>query len=260
MSGNWRPPGNQPIDEAQARKIVALVRAPTREFIASCCVPLFWFAEADGARTVLGNGTVTLVKTPIRTIGVTADHVVAGCLQAFDPGGVIMQLADRSLHDLRSRLIARSKELDLASFDIDGMTGELGSGWSGKVPLESWPPTPPREGGGIMIGGYPGIGRQVINTRQICFGIFTALGIARTVSDDQISCLFERKYLMENSDGPMPPNTDLGGISGGPVITLIISPSYFVSYRLGGIVSEASSELEKVFAKRADFIKDDGSF
>jgi hypothetical protein len=95
MSGDWRPPENHPIDEAQARKIVALTGAPTREFIASCCVPLFWFAAADAARTVLGNGTVTLVKTPTRTIGLTADHVVAGCLEAFDSGSVVMQLADR---------------------------------------------------------------------------------------------------------------------------------------------------------------------
>ncbi len=56
---------------------------------------------------------------------------------------------------------------------------------------------------------------------------------------------------METSDVPsLPPNTDLGGISGGPVITVMKSPSYLVSYRLGGIVSEASAELEKVFAKR----------
>lgn len=67
--------------------------------------------------------------------------------------------------------------------------------------------------------------------------------------------------MVESSEIPtMPPNTDLGGISGGPVITVLESPSYFVSYRLSGIVSEASAELEKVFAKRVDFIKSDGSF
>ena len=61
-------------------------------------------------------------------------------------------------------------------------------------------------------------------------------------------------------DSELQPNTDLGGISGGPVIAAIESPSFLISYRLGGIVSEASSELEKVFAKRADFIREDGRF
>jgi hypothetical protein len=257
----WTPPNNHPIDEARAREIVRLIGQPSREFIASCCVPLFWFAAAEVARTVLSNGTVTLVKTPTRTIGLTADHVVAGCLKAFDPGGVVVQIGDISLHDLRSRLIARSDELDLASFEVGDLIGRFGAGWPRKLPLVSWPPSPPQEGRGIMIGGYPGIERRPIDTHNISFGIFTALGIARTVSDDQISCLFEREYLVETSDFPsLPPNIDLGGISGGPVITVMESTSYLVSYRLGGIVSEASAELAKVFAKRVDFIKDDGSF
>lgn len=257
----WTHPDGRPIDEALARKIVRLIDRPTRELIASCCVPLFWFAAADGTRTVLGNGTVTLVKTPTRTIGLTADHVVAGCLEAFDRGGVVPQIGDASLHTLRSRLISRSDELDLASFELGDLIGRFGAGWRGKLPLESWPPSPPQEGRGIMIGGYPGIERRVIDKGNISFGIFTALGIARTVSDDQISCLFEREYLVVENDIPsLPPNTDLGGISGGPVITVIDSPSNIVSFRLGGIVSEASAELEKVFAKRVDFIKDDGSF
>jgi hypothetical protein len=171
---------------------------------------------------------------------------------------VIVQLADASLHDLKARLIARSDELDLASFDLDGLTSRFGRGWFSKAPLRAWPPAPPQEGRGILIGGYPGIAREVLDQRNISFGIFTALAIARTVSDDQISCLFEREYMTDGSD--MPPRTDLGGISGGPVITVMETPSFLMTYRLGAIVSEASTELEKVFAKRVDFIKDDGSF
>jgi hypothetical protein len=112
-----------------------------------------------------------------------------------------------------------------------------------------------------MIGGYPGNGRERVSRKGVSFGFFGALVIARAVSYDQISCLFERECIIESADVPaMPSNYDLGGISGGPLITVLESPSYLVTYRLGGIVSEASSELELVFAKRADFIKDDGSF
>ena len=260
MTDNWQIPENHPINtEARAREITALISKPSREFIASCCVPLYWWRTVgDDALTILGNGTVTLVQTPSRTIGITANHVVTGCLEAFDTGSVVAQLADASLHELRARLIAQSDELDLATFDLHGLTDRFGKGWFSKSPLHGWPPAPPQEGRGIMIGGYPGIAREVIAPRSVSFGIFTALGIARTVSHDQISCLFEREYMMD--DDGLQPNTDLGGISGGPVITAIESPSFLISYRLGGIVSEASSELEKVFAKRADFIGEDGSF
>lgn len=255
----WRPPDNHPIDEARARGIVQLTGAPSREFLGTCCVPLYWWATKQPDNPILGNGTVTLIKTPKRVIGLTANHVVAGALEAFEGGDVVMQLADASAHELRTRIIARSANLDLASFSFDGLIDRLG--WPDKRPLVSWPPIPPQEGRGIMIGGYPGNGREKIGRKGISFGLFTALTIARTVSDDQISCRFEREYMVESADVPaMPPNYDLGGISGGPVITLVESPSYLVSYRLGGIVSEASCELEKVFAKRVDFIKDDGSF
>lgn len=260
MSSDWRIPENHPIDsEEKAREITALVDEPSRRFIASCCVPLFWWATDQPGRKVLANGTITLVKTPARVIGLTADHVLAGCLEAFEGGNVCVQIADASAHDLRARLIARSAELDLATLDVDGLIERLG--WPDKQPLASWPPVPPQEGRGIMIGGYPGIERQVIGSRDISFGLFTALAIARTVSEDQISCLFEREFMVDSTMVPtLPPNTDLGGISGGPVITVCESAAHFVTFRLGGIVSEAHSGLEKVFAKRADIIRDDGSF
>lgn len=259
MSDSWRPPEGHPITEAMARDLIHRVGRPSREFIASCCVPLFWWAADDPARRILANGTITLVRTPSRVLGVTADHVVEECLEAFDRGRVCVQIADASAHDLRARVIARSRELDLATLDLAGVIERLG--WPDKAPLASWPPTPPQEGRGIMIGGYPGIERQPIGKRDVSFGLFTALAVARTVSEDQISCLFERDYMVDSNDIPtMPPNTDLGGISGGPVITMCESAAHLVTFRLGGIVSEAHAGLEKVFGKRVDCIRDDGSF
>lgn len=259
MIPNTGPPEGHPITEAMARKLIGVIGAPTRQFIASCCVPIFWWRGADAARTILANGTVTMVRTPKGVLGLTADHVVEECLNAFDGGGVCVQVADASAHDLRQRLIARSTELDLATFDMTGPVERLG--WADKSPLTSWPPVPPEEGRGILIGGFPGLERLALGPRDVSFGLFTALAVARTVTDDQISCLFERDYMVETGDIPtMPENTDLGGISGGPLITTLESPGHIVSYRLGGIVSEAHPALEKVFAKRVDIVGDDGKF
>ena len=259
MTSRSGPPEGHPITEAMARDLVGVIGVPTRQFIASCCVPIFWWKGPDPARTILANGTVTMVRTPKGVLGLTADHVVEECLTAFDGGGVCVQIADASAHDLRARLISRSKELDLASFDMAGLVDRLG--WADKSPLTSWPPVPPQEGRGILIGGYPGGERQPLGPRDVSFGLFTAMAVARTVTDDQISCLFERDFMVDTGDIPtMPPNTDLGGISGGPLITTLESASHLVSYRLGGIVSEAHPALEKVFAKRADIIGDDGKF
>lgn len=256
---DWRPPGGHPVDEAKARAMVKLLARPSREFLASCCLPLYWWATNQPDEPVLGNGTVTLIKTPSRVIALTADHVIGGALEAFEGGHVVIQLANTSAHDLRARIIARSLSLDLASFSLDDLIDR--HGWTSHKPLQAWPPVVPQEGRGIMIGGYPGNARERISRKGVSFGFFGALGIARTVSHDQISCLFEREYLIDPPDvAAIPPNYELGGISGGPLITVWESPKYIVTYRLGGIVSEASSELGLVFAKRADFIKDDGRF
>lgn len=257
---DWKgPPDGHPISEAMARELVGLIGAPTRQFISSCCVALFWWAGPDPERTILANGTVTMVRTPKGALGITADHVVEDCLAAFDGGGICVQIADASAHDLHSRVLARSKELDLATFDMTGLVDRLG--WPDKSPLTSWPPVPPEEGRGILIGGYPGGERVPLGPRDVSFGLFTALAVARTVTDDQISCLFDREHMVDVGDiATMPPNTDLGGISGGPLITTLESANHLVSYRLGGIVSEAHPGLEKVFAKRVDLIRDDGRF
>ena len=259
MVEEWQPPDDHPITEAMARELIGVIGAPSRQFIASCCVPLFWFVGADPSRQILANGTVTMIRTPKGVLGLTADHVVEEGLAAFDSGGVCIQLADASAHDLRDRLIARSKELDLATFNMTGLIDRLG--WPDKAPLTSWPPAPPQEGRGVMISGYPGIERQTRGKYAVSFGLFTALAVARTVTDDQISCLFEREYMVDTNDiATMPPNTDLGGISGGPVITTLESGNHIVTFRLGGIVSEAHPGLEKVFAKRVDLIDANGRF
>ena len=101
---DWRPSDGHPVDEAKARAMVKLLGRPSREFLGSCCLPLYWWATNQPDEPVLSNGTVTLIKTPSRVIGLTADHVIGGALEAFEGGHVVMQLANTSAHDLRARI------------------------------------------------------------------------------------------------------------------------------------------------------------
>ncbi len=48
-------------------------------------------------------------------------------------------------------------------------------------------------------------------------------------------------------------------VSGGPVLRVGETPSGNVGFRLAGIISEARPEYEFVVAKRADFIREDGT-
>lgn len=72
--------------------------------------------------------------------------------------------------------------------------------------------------------------------------------------------LIEREYGIPLKDiAELPMNYDLGGISGGPVISWFETKNFITSYHFAGIISEASSEYENIIAKRADFIRPDGS-
>ena len=69
-----------------------------------------------------------------------------------------------------------------------------------------------------MLAGYPGAER-ILGNRSIDWGLFTCLGIARTVTTDQITWAAEREYEMPIQGIPsLPRNADLGGISGGPLL------------------------------------------
>ena len=65
-----------------------------------------------------------------------------------------------------------------------------------------------------MIAGYPAGERIESKDLAVDFGFFTALGVARTVTDRQITWLMEREYQLANAKVPLPPpEYDLGGIS-----------------------------------------------
>jgi hypothetical protein len=171
---------------------------------------------------------------------------------------VRLQFMNETVDDLLDRVIAISDKLDLATICIDDalikkMDKELS-------PLSVWPPQPPVEGSGIMLAGYPGIDKLASKKLEVNFGLFTALGIASSVIDDQITWRVEREcHTPSENIIELPQNHNLGGTSGGPLISWFESPGYVTHYRLSGLISQANCNLEYVVARRADFIKADGS-
>lgn len=110
-----------------------------------------------------------------------------------------------------------------------------------------------------MLAGYPGTER-IHSDGSINWGLFTCLGVAKVVSADQITWAAEREYDMPIDGIPsLPANADLGGISGGPLVGWFETDSGLTHYRLCGIISQASAMLENVVAKRAEFIRPDGT-
>jgi hypothetical protein len=253
MISKWTPPEGHPIDEKKAKELIGgYLGKEYRRILQSCCTPIFWY-ENKANSSILNNGTVTIVRTPDRLLGVTAAHIVNSYFEQSKNLNIKLQIGEEVVPDLEKRIIAISDELDLATIHLEPSALDKQI-----IPL-SWPPKIPQEGRGIMLAGYPG--KERLEEKRTCnFGSFTAIGIARTVTNDQITFLVEREFVVPSKDiADLPRNYDLGGISGGPVISWFETKSFIASYHFAGIVSEASSDYENIIAKRADFIEPDGS-
>lgn len=254
-------PPNHPITEERARKLIAGELGNVyRDILQTSCAPIYWYRTDGNDRSIEHNGTVTFVKTAERLLGITAAHVLKEYLRNGD--GVELQIMNAVVRDMANRVICMSEELDIVTFAVDeDLLRCIGTRI---VPLATWPPRPPSEGFGIMLAGYPGSAR-IAGSDEVSFGLFTALVTARTVTDKQITWVMDRDRHVANTLAPTPPPiSDLGGISGGPLISWFESEQYIATYALSGIVIEHPDyrnnefSIERVIAIRADFIQDSG--
>src|SRR5262249_28614197 len=126
---------------------------------------------------------------------------------------------------------------------------------------------PPQEDKGIMIAGYPAVERIESKDFTVNFGLFTALGVARAVTERQVTWLMEREHQLANTKiSAPPPEYDLGGISGGPLISWFESENFVSHHCLSGIVVEHPDyknnrdlpAIERLIAVRADSISESG--
>lgn len=258
-------PEGHPISEEKAKELLEGDLADVcRNILKGCCVPIYWFQCDVKNPEILHNGTLTLLKTPKLILGITAAHVLRAYHEDNKVKNISLQLFNEVTDNLIDSVIDISDKYDLATIAIDEkLLGRLGKAIT---PLEGWPPKPPQEGRGIMIAGYPGIERMQPEAFKIDFGLFTALVIARTVTQTQITWLLEPEHQLENAKiKPPPPYYNLGGVSGGPLISWFETENFVTHFCLSGIVTEHPDyekndfAIERLVAIRADLIRDDGT-
>ncbi len=249
-----------PLKPPSKEEAIELTRGPyataVEGAIAAAIAPLLWCERDEEGHLKLRNGTVFFVSAD-RTFMVTADHVFNAYLEARRRFG---DLTRCQLGNLRfvpeDRLIARSASLDIATFAIT--SEEIRKTADSKFAM-SFNPMNPEEGKGVFFAGFPGLARRRLSEREIESGIFTALTVADNVGEWVISGHFNRERQVEKPGRPTAPEGyDIGGVSGGPLMTMVNSAN-LCYWRLGGVMTEFSASLEIFYATRADFILPDGT-
>jgi hypothetical protein len=257
------------LDEAKAIMRAGLGRYEL-DLVTSFCAPLYWAIRYPDRSFSSQNATTFFLDAGEGAFGVTACHVIDGWLaarQMQDVGPLrIAANGPSPVLDWESQRIDSHRGIDIATYRI-ARSDVLALG---KVVLtgsqKEWPPKRPTVRGGIYYCGYPSIGTRHESPQSAVFGAVRGSGIATSVSDKDVSTLIERQYLMPEPELP-PENFDFGGISGGPMITVV--QNGLRSWRLAGVIYEGPSTsddpaqaiagLEIIRARRADFIRPDGT-
>lgn len=215
------------------------------------------FPSAGGA-PIWQGGSAFLIQTPSRLLGVTARHVYDAYVARKRTSSQISARLGGFTFDLEDRLIARGQRprVDIATFHID--TSELPS--IGFRPIEdAWPPLAPANGASVLFLGWPGHEREVVSQDLVRGGGYAGFADAQ-LSEDYIGIRVDHStnLISPLPNVPLPPpNFEVGGISGGPMMTMDFT-QWPITWRLGGVLCEGNPDYDQIFAARADVIQDDG--
>lgn len=106
-----------------------------------------------------------------------------------------------------------------------------------------WPPPKPKAGDYVLISGFPSVIRQRSGAKGILFNALSTRLQVTTVRDDRAVCQFLREHWVAyDTRGVPPPGTDLGGMSGGPVLLI-----RNLDYPLVGVVDQFSQDYELLY-------------
>lgn len=252
FTDKWEYPADHPIRPEQAKALIGgELGAQYRKVLSQLCSPIFWHnVQSQNGSEILSNGTVTFASVRGQTVGITAAHVVRGFELAKDAGPCTLQIGNAA-YDLD--VLGIDDVLDLALLRIP----EAALSLLGKqiIPLQLCRPGDVvQEQRGILLAGFPGADRQEEAGRQVGWGLFVAIGIARRVNETQISWSPDYENHISTEGIPdLPPHKDFGGISGGPLVGLFERSGGSLQYfSLAGILVEANSNLDVVVARRLD--------
>jgi hypothetical protein len=239
------------------------------KYFARYAVPLFYGTADESGRIIARNGSAFFVQTPKGVFGVTADHVIGGCLEASSVGDYACGLfpVNYSMRPaglvefdrVEDRIIDRSERRDIATFRItEDEIKRLGVSVASK-----WPPVSPEPGYGVGFCGFPSDPRARellrLGPRDIVvsFMVFPVMAIASSVSEYQITYMFEPEEAVTTQGFvSSPADLDLGGMSGGPAFTKVETPSGIEHWAPAGVIYEGCMNpgigKGRIFATRID--------
>lgn len=256
-------------EEAKQIMLSGLGEAELR-FATSLTAPIWWVIKNPNGTFFTKNGSAFFLDAGEGPFGVTANHVIEGWRRDCAEKMVVACQIGRDLtFEFDRRRIDSHVEIDIATFRVE--SEEIAS--LGKTVLaghqKNWPPAPPEMGRGVYFSGFPGTSTMWLSQEEISFGAAPGAGVANSISEVDVSSQIEREHLFGVLGNGIPPEGfDFGGMSGGPMLT-VVEHAGIRSWRLAGVIYEGPKPIEAegetipgfevIRARRTDFIKPDGA-
>jgi hypothetical protein len=216
-------------------------------------------------RTLLGtqkvsNGSIFFLSFGDKLFAVTAAHVYEGYLRdkSKAPRHIICHIGNLPFNP-EERLVGlgSSKTVDIATFSL--AWDELRQIGKQSVMGSPWPPPVPKIGQAAFLSGFPGILRIWVGRRELSFAMYSGLNPIDRVDERLVTCVLDRAFWVGSAGERLPPElSDIGGISGGPVLLPLERNNGEWSLTLAAVISQGAFGAI-VHATHARFINEDGA-
>ncbi|HWH57385.1 MAG TPA: hypothetical protein VN682_07125 [Terriglobales bacterium] len=228
--------------------------------------PFFWHSGARNG-SVPEGASAFILQFEDRYIGVTADHVVAAYREAKAADSrTICQLGTSQIHP-ESEIIARSAELDIATFAIDPVKlQEIGAN---TVDCRGqWPPPPVEVGDVVTLTGFLNNHRVKKGPQHYEMIAWGGHGVADAVTDRDIVSVYEPDNVLQPDWAVKKPplGFNLSGCSGVPVALIKDIKGLLRWFPVGMIYKGPGDNakgvlagFDRIHARRLSFLQSDGS-
>lgn len=224
-----------------------------------CAIPII-FAPPLSCGGALSGATGCLLELNERCFFVTASHVLLGYEERRQSGEALnWQVGALPPFDPLCRISWRDHGKDLVFLELSASEANVACADSSRIVTASagWPPPCPRVGQLVFASGYPKVLREVAPSGRIGAGPYSAMFRVTTVGSGYFYCQIEPRELISFNEMTLPPpDTDFGGLSGGPVLL-----DLGIVYPLIGLITEhcsmASADLQFLKIATLDSVREE---
>ncbi len=237
MSEQSLPAGFRELPAEEQRRIRESGRA-ILELAFSHTGPII-ISSAPAANAPLNSASCFLLKLEERIFLVTAAHVLEETEKRLKDDPALKWQVGQLVIDPRERISFREAKTDRL-FLLLRPTEATQTGLPILSAAAGWPTPTLKPGDYVAVAGFPKYMRERLSAAKIQFDCMTAIYRVTTVGAAYCICQWEREeYLTLRGSGVPPVGTELGGMSGGPVLKIGA-----IAFPVVGLVSEFQTNLE----------------